>query len=572
MAKNIMLAFVSVVSQYRVQNPITYPDIYGSEYIAIQTNESAVVFVERKNPLSKIFFITTNSVKNNFAPPENEFGEVTHLEFLKRRLLKEFPQLEGKFFEIDYNDNAGLEKNILQVAEIADVIQNYAKNFPQEKLKVHVDMTGGFRYASMLMLSIIQLLKYRGIEIGEILYSDPDNKTVYRLNEIQNIFTLITGADEFVKFGSVDALIEYFENAPDSSADKLIAAMKKFSETIKICRTNTLEDDLKNLVEQIKIFRENRGGNLKSQLFAKIIDTVESGYGKLVQGEESRIEIIRWCLEKGFWQQAMTLCTEWLPEEIVNRGIFTPKNSEVIESAKLDALSFGCSWKQDLIIHWQGNIKNRSAKVDTFCKSFREQLLNFHDADAMNLLDVKNYGNFADFLSEYNAGKTDFKLYQASKLKLKTFSEKFPMLHSAWKIIYDKNIVKNSRQKSFGLFLKEIDYEEIFSLLAKLSGKNLLEFFQISEENIFSQKEEIFDRAAKSKWENRAAKYIFMLESGLVESIFDKEKTLKFLKGFYDIRNERNSINHAVKNERAEIFKLRQMIENYLSNLEKIGG
>ena len=100
----------------------------------------------------------------------------------------------------------------------------------------------------------------------------------------------------------------------------------------------------------------------------------------------------------------------------------------------------------------------------------------------------------------------------------------------------------------------------------------MLEFFQISEENIFSQKEEIFDRAAKSKWENRAAKYIFMLESGLVESIFDKEKTLKFLKGFYDIRNERNSINHAVKNERAEIFKLRQMIENYLSNLEKIGG
>lgn len=84
MAKNIMLAFVSVVSQYRVQNPITYPDIYGSEYIAIQTNESAVVFVERKNPLSKIFFITTNSVKNNFAPPENEFGEVTHLEFLKK--------------------------------------------------------------------------------------------------------------------------------------------------------------------------------------------------------------------------------------------------------------------------------------------------------------------------------------------------------------------------------------------------------------------------------------------------------------------------------------------------------
>ena len=566
-----MLAFVSVVSSYRIQNPIVYPDIHGEKYISVQTNESAVVFAERKNPLSKIFLIATNAVKNNFAPAENEFGEVTHLNFLKRRLLKEFPQLEGKFFEIDYSDDAGLEKNILQVAEIADVIQNYAKNFPQEKLKVHVDMTGGFRYASMLMLSIIQLLKYRGIEIGDVLYSDPDNKTVYRLNEIQNIFTLITGADEFVKFGSVDALIEYFENAPDNSADKLIQAMKRFSETIKICRTNTLEDDLKNLVEQIKIFRESRGGNLKSRLFAKIIDTVEEGYGNLVKGEESRLEIIRWCLEKGFWQQAMTLCTEWLPGEIVDRGIFKPKNSEVIESVKSESRYFGCGWKQDLIIHWQGKIKNRDAKIAAFCKNFRERLLNFSLAEE-NLFAIKNYGRLENFLSEYKAGENDFKLYQANKLKLKTFAEKFPTLHSAWKIIYDKNIVKNSWQKSFAPFLKEVDAQEIFSLLAKLSDKNLLRFFQISEEDILSRGEEIFDRTAKSKWDNRAEKYIFMLDSGLVESIFDREKTLEILKGFYDLRNERNSINHAVNNERQEIFKLRQMIENYLLKLETIGG
>ena len=567
-----MLAFVSVVSAYRVQNPIIYPDIHGKEYISIQTNESAVVFAERKNPLSKIFLIATNAVKNNFAPAENEFGEVTHLNFLKRRLLKEFPQLEEKFFEIDYSDDVGLEKNILQVAEISDVIQNYAKSFPKEKLKVHVDMTGGFRYASMLMLSIIQLLKYRGIEIGDVLYSDPDNKTVYRLNEIQNIFTLITGADEFVKFGSVDALIEYFENASDSSTDKLIRAMKRFSETIKICRTSTLEDDLKNLVAQIKIFRESRDENLKSQLFAKIIDTVEEGYGKLVKGEESRLEIIRWCLEKGFWQQAMTLCTEWLPGEIVDRGIFKPKDSEVIESVKSESRSFGCSWKQDLIIHWQGKIKNRDAKIGAFCKNFREQLLNFSLAEELNLIDIKSYGRFENFLSEYKTGANDFKLYQSNKLKLKTFAEKFPVLYSAWKIVYEKNIVKNSYQKNFGLFLKEVDAQEIFSFLAKLSGKNLLEFFQIPEENILSREEESFDRIARNKWKNREEKYIFMLDSGLVESIFDREKTLEILKGFYDIRNERNSINHALSNERKEIFKLRQMIENYLLKLEKIGG
>ncbi len=569
MEKNILIAFVSVVSPYRIQNPITYPDICGKEYTSIQTNESAVVFVERKNPLSKIFFIATNAVKNNFVPLETEFGEITHLEFLKNRLIKECPQLEGKFFEIDYSDDAGLEKNILQVAEIADVIKNYAKDFPKEKLKVHVDMTGGYRFASMLMLSIIQLLKYRGIEIGEILYSDPDNKKVYRLNELQNIFTLITGADEFVKFGSVNALIEYFENAPDKSTEKLMAAMKNFSDTIKICRTNTLEDDLKNLVEQIKIFRESQGGNLKSQLFAKIIDTIENGYGKLVNGERSRIEIIRWCLEKGFWQQAMTLCTEWLPEEIVNRKIFAPKNSAVIESVKSDVLSYGGSWKQGLIIHWSGKIKKQeSAKIQSFCKNFRRQLLDFSEIDPELILLTKNYGELKNFLKEYKDGKKFFRLYQSSKLKLKTLAEKIPMIYSAWEIIYNKKLLKDCQQKSFGVFLKEVNYSEIFSLLTGISGKDLMNFFKISEEEIISQ-EEISDRE-RCKWENRAEQYISMLDNGYIETIFDREKTLEFLKEFYDIRNERNYINHAIDNERKEILEMKKMIENYLNKIEKI--
>lgn len=567
-----MLAFVSLVSPQRVQNPITYSDIQGRKYTSIQTNEAAAVFVERKNPLSKIFLIVTNAVKNNFVPVENEFGKVTHLEFLKKRLIKELPQLEKKFFEIDYSDDAGLEKNILQVAEIADVIQDYAKNFPENKLRVHVDMTGGYRYASMLMLLIIQLLKYRGIEIGEILYSDPDNKKIYRLNEIQNIFSLITGADEFVKFGSVDALIEYFENAPDNSAENLIEAMKTFSDTIKICRTNTLENDLKNLVEQIKIFRESRGGNLKSQLFAKIIDTIEDGYGKLLKGNKSRIEIIRWCLEKGFWQQAMTLCTEWLPEEIVDRGIFKPKNSEIIESIKSEGISFGYGWKQDFIIRWQGKIKNQNEKIKTFCKNLRAQLLNFFETGTENFVDAENYGELKNFLTEYKEGEKNFQLYQASKLKLKILSEKIPLIYSAWNLIYESKITKDSQEKSFGLFLKEVDYHEIFSLLTKISGKNLLKLFQISEENILSQENEFLDRTSKNKWENRAEKYIFMMDNELVDSIYDKEKTLEILHDFYDIRNERNSMNHAVDNKRKEIFKLRQMIENYLDKIEKIGG
>ena len=45
--KNRMLAFVSTVSAFRIKNPVVYKNIQGAPYTAIQTNESAVVYVER---------------------------------------------------------------------------------------------------------------------------------------------------------------------------------------------------------------------------------------------------------------------------------------------------------------------------------------------------------------------------------------------------------------------------------------------------------------------------------------------------------------------------------------------
>ena len=210
--KHIMLAFVSPVNLNFLNNPITYPNIQGKPYIAIQTNESAITYVERmlgEESLSKIFLIASDKVQNDMVPAENEFGEVTHLQFLQRRILKEFPQLKEKFSIQNYSDEVNesekLQKNILQIAEIADAIVKYANECKDIDITVHADMTGGFRHSSMMMLSIMQLLKYRGIKIGEVLYSDPNknNPIVYQATEIQRMFTLITGADEFVKFGSV---------------------------------------------------------------------------------------------------------------------------------------------------------------------------------------------------------------------------------------------------------------------------------------------------------------------------------------------------------------------------------
>ena len=406
--KNIMIAFVSLVNTNFLNNPLEYKDIQGRPYTSIQTNESAIVYIERmlkKNSLEKIFLIASDSVKTKNVPAKTEFGDITHLEFLQRRLLKEFPNFEGKFAVLDYSDSVDeitkFDVNILQVANIADAITNYAKNYPNEEIILHADMTGGFRHSSMMMLSIMQLLKYRGIKIGEVIYSDSTTHTVYKATEIQRMFSLINGADEFVKFGSVEALYEYFGSNPPEPLKSLLSAMKNLSEAIKICRTGTIENELKNLGNHIKTFREHTSKDIKSEIFAKIIDTIETEYGNLIKDSASRLDIIRWCMKKGFWQQAMTLCTEWLPEEIVDRGICKPKNLEIAKDAEFDGLSFGRGWKQHFIIAYQGKrdtSRQQDAAINRFCKELRKLVEELINPFIRAKISSDEYGTLKNFL------------------------------------------------------------------------------------------------------------------------------------------------------------------------------
>ena len=575
MAKNIMLAFVSPVNARSLSEPINYPDVQGRPYTAIQTNESAIICVERMlgedNSLAKIFLIASDFVKVKKVPPENEFGDVTHLEFLMRRVVKECPQLAGKFSTEDYSEegtgSTKLEMNILQTARIADAVMDFAKSHVAEKITVHADMTGGFRHTSMFMLSIIQLLKYRGVEIGEILYSEPTSRVIYRMTEIERMFSLITGADEFVKFGSVEALQEYFGKNPPQAVRPLLEAMNRFSEAIKICRTSAIESELKNLGQHIKTFREHLDKDLKSELFAKIIDTIEQEYGILIDGAE-RAEIIRWCMRKGFWQQAMTLCTEWLPEEIIARKICVPKDSIVKRNAELEGRPFGRNWQQQFIIAYQGadRLSNNDDAIKELCKNIRDVLKNYPTVKPSK---ANHFGELKKFFAEYNAGKYDFERCRRGNLPVNAFKKKFPCLTAALQAIYDDRKKNLSYSKNFNQFLRTVDYERIPPIIANFPGEKIFELFKIDRGNILSEDFEPVDKS-ESKWENREQTYRKMFKKNIICSDFDKETALKFLHDYYDLRRERNQVNHANAQASKTIPELKTMIENYLAALEKL--
>lgn len=556
MEKHIMLAFVSPVNARSLGEPIIYPDIQGKPYTAIQTNESAIVYVERmlgeKNSLAKIFLIASDSVRKGKVQYGNEFGDITHLEFLQKRIEKECPQLADKFSVQNYSDNsAELEKNILQTAEIADAVIRFAKENPDDKIIVHADMTGGFRHASMLMLSIIQLLKYRGVEIGEVLYSDPTSKpkVVYSVQEIQRMFSLITGADEFVKFGSVEALNEYFDSNKPDAVEDLLDAMNRFSEAIKICRTSKIEDELKNLSRHIKTFREQHSKDLRSELFAKIIDTIEREYGSLIGGATERLTIIRWCVRKGFLQQALTLCVEWLPEEIVKREICTPKDSGIKEICELRANSDQRTWQQHFIVEYK--VAKQDDSERNFCEELRDVLRN-HSGDG-KCPEEERFKKLKYFLEEYANSCVLFSLYVWNKKSIDELEKIYPIFVSVLKAISEhRNIALN-----------RIFHDRIPRLVAGFPNTKLLELFEVEDEQVSESEED-------KKLNNRLKEYRQMFSEKVICSELDEEKALSFLEGYYKLRQERNNANHASTKASTPVSDIKDIIDKYLSELEKI--
>ena len=517
--KHVMLTFVSPVNARYISEPIVYPDILGQPYRSIQTNESAIVCIERMlraESLSRIFLIASDHVRNDLAP-DNEFGSITHLDFLKRRISKECPTLDDCFTVLNYSDAvdgvAMLEKNILQIADIADAITDYARTCAGEKLTVHADMTGGFRHTSMMMLSIMQLLKYRGIEIGEVLYSDPNVPTVYRATEIQRMFSLINGADEFVKFGSVDAVLEYFGDNPSEPLNSLLKAMKTFSEAIKICRTAAIEGELQNLGKHIQTFREHSGKDIKSELFAKIIDTIETEYGVLLTAGATRLDIIRRCMKKGFWQQAMTLCTEWLPDEIVDRGICKPTDMSIALDAELDGLSFGRNWKQQLIIAYQGRRASDwqyQSAVNSFRRELRSLLEKLSNPFLKAAIDKAEYGSLPQFADEYSRGRSAFRKFQNGGGKFDDIEKRFPILTRAVRTIFDEKKQLSTFTKTFSAFARTVNYDRLPLFVSKLPGGVLIELFGLEPGKILSHGA---DKSEK-KWRNREEQYRQLMNNG----------------------------------------------------------
>lgn len=576
--KNIMLLFLSDVKIFNGVVSATYYENISNieeERKTETTNESAVRYLSKmKNaPPDKIFYFASNKVQNNINGKE-----ISHVDYFKNRITNDVVgDVEEVMVPCEFNENADIQQTMDTVIEMASKIQKYIATLPNgTEVTLHVDMTGGMRHASLMMLVITRLIQYSGVKIGNILYSnysrDRQKQFVEESNEIYNLFDVISGAYEFVSFGSVEAIQNYFkEKNPQGELKNLLDAMERFSNAIKICQTSIIEGELKNLNAHIENFKKAGNKNLHEKLFDNLIDTIKKEYGILLSNDVNRIDIIRWCMNKGFWQQVLTLCTEWLPEIIVDYGIYYTYDDKIKADSKVRGANTLRNWKQNFVINYQNSnpetinakiIKGFFELVESLNNQLIEKQIPIKDLEKFEKLTIF-FKEYEDFLVTYNKCATMSKLKRDYEMSLQKLRERYPILGGIVKNISD--IKKNNPKiKDYSIPLNNLP----FFMFEYLTAKQLSIMFDLELNEDVIEYVNHHDFTETKDWLVRKEQYSTLLQEKKATSDFKESEMFEMLKGYYDIRSKRNLINHANGEAANEISDLKDMVEKYLNTLE----
>ncbi|WP_304153156.1 TM1812 family CRISPR-associated protein [Megamonas hypermegale] len=549
MAKEIM---VFVMSTFSGRPAIEYNDKDGifSE-MCEHTNEAALKYVSWK----------LKQENENLAAA---FGFVTD------EAQKDFARFQGLFTDYSFNieqvplyNNGDMTGSFKSICEMFDVLQKYIGE--NEEVIIHIDITGGPRHSVMLMLALIQMIKFSGAKVGMVVYanvlrkksqSDVQKGMIEDVGDIMDMFTLISGAEEFASIGNVSQIQKYFEPRGNISwcLNSLLDCMENFSETIKVCGSY---DSMKEVLSQLKnnitsyenFLKANRSNLCEQELFfGKLLPKIKNEYADIMPhgGKAATpVQIIRWCAKRKFLQQAVVFYTEWLPDYLIDSKLV-----EVMEgNVSLECEKHKMDWSSWKIYLFKSYIPPKETSTQQSNKSVEitADKLNYEDLRkiltanlSVNQIAVKvrnKNKKFEAFIE--NLKKLSKKVTFSNFAQIvKGLSEDDPI-----KIILKKSAPKNT---SFNNYL-----DKRIRTLFNASDVVLAALLNVSREDIVNLFDlEIVEKEKKSADEKgQSRKEIFeqLLQDGILRTKLPKENLLQFVAQYNEYVGEwRNKFSHAV--------------------------
>ncbi|MBR2214452.1 MAG: TM1812 family CRISPR-associated protein [Selenomonadaceae bacterium] len=569
--KNIALTFLSDIKKDRNTGAVAqtpFDNVPGEP--TCSTNESALRYLLDKldgATLERIFVLASKRIREQKVDATDLQGrEITHLEYFRERMEKFILDMDACMppeSVYPYDEDSPLEKSLESVAEVAELIQKMVAENPDDEIVLHVDLTGGMRSVNMMMLDIVRLIEYSDVKIGHLLYSKYNGKTgiVEELGDIYHLFQLIAGAEEFVSFGSAKAIKKYFAGKAQSPAlTRLIAAMDNFAEELKLCHYGELKKAIDELREALDGFDKTE--NIQDTLMARLIGRIKADYHDLISRDFDDLAVIRWCLSKGYLQQALTLYTERVPEYLGEHGLI---KQTAKEAKRLDDAAGKDSWKRN---KWYYLLNVLSPKPnDKLLRAYFRLI----KEDALN--GMKNRDKEFDFVGWLKRTSDFFDKNRLQSNNMELLEKQINLLatlHRNPKLLLNleqnKETLKPLR-KIIGRISVHLRLAESEFARLKVLRKYVQNEATIEELSDIFPTFKLYDEMTV-KYPNAARQYALM-EEGTFSATIDKSDFLSLIDGYVQLKNERNHSNHALHGvgEFSDAESLRACMETQIAKI-----
>ncbi len=609
--KNIMLLFLSVFHKDKSDN-LSYNKhkLYDGRVVECsQTNEApvmdiAIELAKNGEHLDYVYCITTDEVFNQrySCVDRNVFHEYnSQWELFIEHIRNSLPEIVAtefvsiKYLEKDKDDNiidtVTASKKCVN-SMLYSLLEKLGDNVNFNECRLYTDITGGYRNTTMLLLSMLQLLQYSGMEIGRVIYSALSTKGVAEetspniisdFSSINNLFTLIAGADAFVKYGSSIAIEQFFNYRVDGNNEglsqpltNLLGSMHRFSDVIQICQTGGIMPAIDSLAIAIKEFRDYKKENEDEKIFFYLLKTIENGYGEIlkyagVENIDKRLAVIEWCTNKSFYQQAMTLCTEWLPTIIVEKKICYTDNDKVINECKKIGAGNTRTWYQQFIIDYTREAVPKLPAASNCLKKSLEYFIGHDDDEVLKPLSGYTVDTISTLYITYD--RELLKLQRLGPLTLERVNKSivFKVLNKIW----ENKCKSNTYNVSFCNFMRSIKGRAILKECGSWSKENIktiLKIDRLDKESKSNEERETLNIQEKimNKVDNRVKQCSKMMSDGIMKTAFSSKDSIDILSAYHFIRQYRNQINHANNSFRISLKYLHDKIIETILRIRKI--
>ena len=236
----------------------------------------------------------------------------------------------------EYNQNVSIEKVELGDAygHMKDVVNQIGIG-----AKVIVDIQGGDRISGYKRTALISLLEQRNVTVETVFSTDFHRDKAVSLikDETKNykISDFVSGINSFTQYGKAGKLVEYIGFVKDGAeyAD-LLNTIQEINDIVSVGDALKMGEKIEKLYKCLEALPDSEDE------FVILKDEFRNNYkGVIKDGVVDKLGLIKWCIEKDFIQQALTLVEDMMPQLYFQRGIFKLVNCDSDTAKKLEWLT-----------------------------------------------------------------------------------------------------------------------------------------------------------------------------------------------------------------------------------------